>query len=162
MFREALSSLDIAQQRAEFVTGSREPRLVTPMVFSRRSSVRFQTWIRVWLANRMDVPPRMSDQQCAVGIEVLTASAIHYVRLALEGLRVAIRIPGMLHASPLSCHHPLIAYRCLYSDNVDGGRVLKGPSFTDTSSITQELCANYCDGQGLALAGLEYMQECCA
>ena len=52
-------------------------------------------------------------------------------------------------------------YQGCYTDNVSGsGRSLKGYSFTNTMSMTEELCVNTCQSKGYSWAGMEYSQEC--
>ncbi|ERF69122.1 hypothetical protein EPUS_01078 [Endocarpon pusillum Z07020] len=43
---------------------------------------------------------------------------------------------------------------------VSGGRALSGVSFSNTTGMTNDLCASYCMSRNYALFGTEYSQEC--
>lgn len=49
-------------------------------------------------------------------------------------------------------------YQGCYTD--PGPRTLSGPSYTNTTGMTDETCIAFCDSQSYIYAGTEYSQEC--
>ena len=45
-------------------------------------------------------------------------------------------------------------------NELKGGRLLTGPTYTNATGMTVESCVNYCEAASQTFAGVEYAQEC--